>query len=337
MSSRISIYNHFGQYLTEIDATLNRSWKLNEFGTATFAMSTSDDKCRKDYLQFGNFIYAEHDKLPTWAGMIDTPRQWGMGTVTVTAYSGEYILTTMITDRTATMQGVWGSIYQQLIEQTFNNDIGVLLKIGNIYGGGKSQNRTYNYAVIYEEVKRLVKESGADFELSPEIDENGRLYFNAHWYERRGMTKQFTLYEDMHFKLSSNFLREQGRIANKLRIYGEGATFNSRPVASVNNIESIGAYGQRFMAQLSQGEDIEANAEQLLAMYRHPRKTFDLAAVDIGDMFYQCRIGDIFPISCHSVGFSGSGLGTSTNIRILQMSYNEETNELKLVVDEVIQ
>ena len=90
------------------------------------------------------------------------------------------------------------------------------------------------------------------------------------------------------------------------------------------------------MAQLSQGDDIEANAEQLLAIYKHPRKTFDLAAIDIGDMFCQCRIGDTFPISCHSVGFSGSGLGTNANVRILQMSYNEEANELKLVVDEVI-
>ena len=258
MTSRISIYDHSGQYLTEIDATLDRGWKLDEFGTATFTMSTSDSKCREDYLQFGNFIYAEHDKLPVWAGMIDTPRQWGIGSVLVTAYSGEYILTTMITERTATMQGVWGSIYQQLVEQTFNNDIGAMIKIGNIFGGGKSQNRVYNYAVIYEEIKRLVKESGNDWELEPQIDENGRLYFDAHWYEKRGMVKQFVFYEDLHFKLSNNFLREQGRIANRLRIYGEGATFSSRPVALVNDSESIGNYGERFLAQLSEGDDVEA-------------------------------------------------------------------------------
>jgi len=335
MASRISLFNHFGQWLTEINATFNRSYKLNEFGVGTFTMSTQDPKCREDYLQFGNFVLVEHDKLPAWGGMIDTPRQWGIGSVTSTAYSGEYILTTMITDRTSTNKGAWGVIYQNLVEETFNNDIGGIIKIGSIFGGGKSIQHIYHFANIYEEIVKLSKDSGNDWEFVPSIDENGRLYFTANWYEKRGMLKQYTLYEDFNIKLSSRLLQEQGRIANQLRIYGEGANWQTRSVAKRHDKESIGKYGARFLAQAKEGDDLNANADQLIKDLAYPRKTYDIAAIDIDDTFYQCRIGDKLSISCHSVGFSGSGFGSTATVRILQMAYDEENNGLKLVADEV--
>ena len=335
MASRVTIYDHFGNYLTEVNATFRREYKLNEFGSGSFTLLTQDQKCREDYLQFGNFALVEHEKLPAWGGMIDTPRIWGHGSVTSTAYSAEYILTTMISDRTANMAGVWGSIYQQLVEQMFNNDIGGMVRIGAIYGGGKSVKRTYNYANLYDEVSKLCKDSGNDFEFLPAIDADGRLFFTAHWHEKRGGLKQFTLYEDKNIRLSTSPLREQGRIANRLRIYGPGATFETRGIAKENDIISSGKYGERWLAQLGQGDDVAANAEQLIIEYANPRKTFDLTAIDIDDTFFQCRVGDQFPVSFHSVGFSGSGFGTTAIVRILQMSYDEQNNVLQLVADEV--
>ena len=71
MSSRVSIYDKSGQWLTEVNTTFNRVYKLNEFGIGSFTLSTDDDKCREDYLQFGNYVYIEHDKLPVWSGMIE--------------------------------------------------------------------------------------------------------------------------------------------------------------------------------------------------------------------------------------------------------------------------
>ena len=74
MPTRITLFNNSGEKLAEIDANVSRSWKLNEDGAGTFTMSTQDTKAIIDYLEFGNFVYMEHDKLPIWGGMIDTPR-----------------------------------------------------------------------------------------------------------------------------------------------------------------------------------------------------------------------------------------------------------------------
>jgi hypothetical protein len=335
MSSRVSIYDKSGQWLTEVNTTFNRVYKLNEFGIGSFALSTDDDKCREDYLQFGNYVYVEHDKLPVWAGMIEPPRIWGQGQVTSTVYSAEYILSIMISDRTIVMRGAWGSVYQQLITQMFNNDAKSVVRVGNIFGGGKVINRTYNYANLYDEVKLLCRDSGNDFEFEPDIDANGRLFFSAHWHEKRGALKQFVLDEGTNIQLANPLMREQGRIANALRIYGDGATFESRPVAKRDDYESRSLYGQRWLAQAVQGDDLAANADELIKEYAHPRKTFNITALDVGDTFYQCRVGDMFPVSFFSVGFSGSGFGTSETARILQMDYKDNTNTLSLVADQV--
>ena len=335
MSSRVSIYDKSGQWLTEVNTTFNRVYKLNEFGIGSFTLSTDDDKCREDYLQFGNYVYVEHDKLPVWAGMIEPPQIWGHGQVTSTVYSAEYILSIMISDRTIVMQGAWGSIYQQLVTQMFDNDVKNVVRIGSIFGGGKVVNRTYNYANLYDEVKILCKDSGNDFDFEPEIDANGKLYFSANWHEKRGALKNFTLYEGTNIQLANPLMRVQGRIANRLMIYGDGATFQTRPVAKRDDKESRALYGQRWLAQPVQGDDLNANADQLIKEYAHPRKTFNITALDVGDTFKQCRIGDMLNISFHSVGFSGSGLGTNEVVRILQMDYNDQNNVLKLVADEV--
>ena len=335
MSSRISIYDKSGQWLTEVNATFNRVYKLNEFGMGTFTLSTDDDKCREDYLQFGNYIYAEHDKLPSWGGMIDTPRQWGHGKVTITAYSGEYILTTRITKRNTTLSGQWGTIFQELIETTIDAPNLNIIKIGSIFGGGKSTKQNYRFESLYEASKKLAKESGQDFDILPVIDDNGRLFFEANWYERKGMQKTFTLYEDHNIELSERLLVEQGRIANQLRVHGEGATQDTKPNQRVTDIESIGKYGARYLFLNARGDDVEASADSLLIEYANPRKTYDINAIDKGDTFYHCRVGDILPVSCYSVGFSGSGFGTAADVRILQMNYNDEKNTLKLVADEV--
>ena len=74
--SRMSIYDKSGIYLTEIDADIDRTWKINDYGKATFTISKEDVKAVYEYIRFGNLIYIEHNKLPAWAGVIDPPRDW---------------------------------------------------------------------------------------------------------------------------------------------------------------------------------------------------------------------------------------------------------------------
>jgi len=336
MPSKLTLYDKSGRRLDEINASCKVEYKINEWGKLTFTISTSDPKCTEKNLRFGNYVIFEHDKLPTWGGMFDPPYQWGHGTITIMAYSGEYILSMRHTAKQLDAEGTPGGVFQTLVENINTNDGYKIIQIGSIYGGGASIKRTYNYANIYDEVKKLSKDTANDYEIIPIIDANGRLYFQANWYEKKGRQTAMTFYEDKNVKLSSGLLREQGRISNQLTLYGDGSSFKSRPTAYRENIDSIGLYGIRQTASQSQGDDIETNADNLIKTSAYPRKTFDITAMDVGNTFQECRIGNTYPVNFYSVGFSGSGFGVSANIRILQMTYSDDANTLKLVADEEV-
>lgn len=334
MPSRITIYDQSGMRLTEIDASCKREYKINQWGKATFTLSTSDANCREDYIRFGNYVVVEHDKLPTWGGMIDTPRQWGFGEVDITAYSAEYILSMRITEKQLDIESPPGGVFQGLVGNINTNSGYAIIQPGSVYGGGASITRAYNYANIYTEVVKLAKETANDFDVTPAIDANGRLYFQTNWYEKKGMLKSMTFFEDKNVKLSDRLMCEQGRITNQLTLYGDGSSFKSRPTAYREDMESIGLYGIRQTAQVSQGDDLETNADSLIAASIYPRKTFDITAIDIDNTLQECRIGNTYPVNFFSVGFSGSGFGASALIRILQMTYDDDANTLKIVADE---
>lgn len=341
MSSVIQIFDKSGNYLTEIEATISRWYKLNEFGKATFELATSDQKCIEQYLEFGNLVYITHPKLPAWGGMIDTPREWRHGSVISSVYSAEYLLKTRITQRSQTLAGPYGTIFQTMLEELFDSSSFNVIRAGSIFGGGPSVKRVYNFAPLYDEIRNLAEESGNDFEIEPNIDSNGRLYFAAHWHKRKEFETNYTLYEDLNLELPAVFLREQGTIANKLRIFGDGATFTTRPLGRVQDQESIDRFGVRFLAKSVSGsgaDEVQDAAEAMIKVYAWPRKTFELTVADdplnIKKNFENCRIGNILNVSFHSVGFSGSGFGVESKVRILQMYYDENKNTLKLIIDQ---
>jgi hypothetical protein len=338
MTTRITIFNNTGARVGEIDANVSRSWKLNTYGSGSFTMSLKDAKSIVEYLQLGNFVYMEHDKLPVWGGVIDTPRTWGTdGKITSSIYQAEYtLISEIISARTEIHSGTPGVIYSEITAVKIGTTIPIVA--GDIFGGGVSQVKTYHFEELYGAVKDLADESGYEWNLEPASDANGALYFIANWYEKRGVDRLFHLYEDKNIRLSARALTEQGSICNRIIGYGNGDAWSSREVSSQFDSESISKYGHRAKTVNFSGTDSEVveATKVFLADNKEPRKTFDLVALDVGDTFNNIRIGDTLPIDFYTIGFTGSNIGLSTRIRVLEMSYDDIDNQLKLVCDEVV-
>jgi len=338
MTTRIQIFSNTGSRIGEIDANVTRSWKLNDYGSGSFAMSLEDAKAVVDYLQFGNFVYMTNDKLPDWGGMIDTPRTWGNGVITSSIYQAEYALKSENTGhRVDKFSGSPGGIFTELTRKKLGTTIPVLP--GDIFGSGVDQKKVYNYGQIYQACKDLADESGHDWDLSPAIDANGSLYFTANWYERKGVDRQYHLYEDLNIRLSDRVLIEQGAIVNNVIGFGNGSAWTSKPVSSSRDEESASKYGYRTIA-VSLSVDSQSQTEEgtrnYLAENKEPRRTFDLVALDVEDTYSNIRIGDTLPIDFYTVGFTGGEVGLSTRVRVLQMAFDDIQNQLRLVVDEVV-
>jgi len=338
MTTRIQIFSNSGSRIGEIDANVTRSWKLNDYGVGSFSMSLQDAKAVVDYLQFGNFVYMTNDKLPDWGGMIDTPRTWGNKVITSSIYQAEYALKSENTaQRIIKFTGSPGDIFTELTRVSVGTTIPILP--GDIFGSGVNQIKVYNFGQIYQAVKDLADESGHDWDLSPTIDANGSLYFTANWYERKGVDRQYHLYEDLNIRLSDRVLIEQGTISNYIIGFGNGSSWTSKPATSTMNQESASKYGERKIA-ISLSVDSYTQVREGIINYlsenKEPRRTFDLVALDVGDTYKNIRIGDTLPVDFYTVGFTGGEIGLNTRVRVLQMAFDDIQNQLRLVVDEVV-
>lgn len=336
MTSRVTVFTNAGDMICELDANVKRTWTLSKYSPATFEISTYDAKATKDNLKFGNYLVVEHEKLPTWGGMIDPPRKWKPGVITVTAYSGEYIFTT----RRATIKtvnGTAGGLFSQAI-QIANNRSPTLLLAGDIYAGGASIEEKFGYNPLYDDLTRIAKDSTQDWAVTPVVYK-GRLKFYANWYKKAGVTVTYKLIEDINCELGE-FLEEQGTIVNDVMGVGDASVASSKVLKNAIDQTSIDTYGLRegyIDADSNKDATVKEAANGELAKKRNPRFTLRLGVIDVGDIWHYLRLGNTIPVELPSVGFGlASGYGLQTSVRILGMTYDDADNLVDLVVDEVV-
>jgi hypothetical protein len=342
MTSLVYLFSKDGRLLAELDTGAVRAWTLNEHNQAQFALSTRDIRCREDYLQFGNYILITHDKLPDWAGMIDTPRSWDANSVEVTAYSAEFILKTRKGAGEATYTGSPGEIFTTLIA-TANNKFPTLINMGQIYTDGISASRKLSFSTIYDGAAQLSKDTGEDWDISPNIDSRGMLTFQANWYQRKGVLRGLVLEDGENLDIGSRSLVEQGDIYNVVEGVSDGASSSSRMTIELQDDDSMNTYGVRETSQAFQEirdiTSLTVNTQSFLNSAKIPRKTFTMAALDVGTTFFDIRVGDILPLNMSYVGFTReiNEFGIKTYVRVLGMAYSDLEGKLNLVCDEMIQ
>lgn len=336
--SRVTIYSRFGYKLCEIDAFFRRTWKLNEYGEAEIILSIGDAKAVYEYLKMGNLIYAEHDKLPVWGGIIYPPLEWqNFGFIKVSCYSAEYLLKFRTTTKIYKVDSTPGGVFRELLTNMYPNIEPLPIKTGTIWEGGDSQKLTYNYSPIYDAVTTLADEVGCDWELVPVIDNLGRLYFQANWYSKQGVERQLRLIEGKNLELATTPMIEQGEIGNYIISYGKGSTWSEKPTAEaqdITSIDAIGLYAKVIGFEDGEKAQLQSNTDEQLSYYKTPRKSFDITALDEGQTLYNIRKGDVLPIQLYSCGFTGGEIGYSGNARVMGMTYDHEENKLELVMNE---
>jgi hypothetical protein len=338
--SRILIFDRSGTAITELKADCPRSWALNEYGRAQFTLSTSDPKCILENIQFGNFIYVEHPKLTAWAGVIDTPREWGAFKVTVNAYSPEKILEWRIGQTgSQKVNEVTGTTITRILDIA-NQSGDTLISQGDIYLGGQSKQEQINLTSLRDELRRLLDDSGYEFTIDP-VYTGGKLRFKANVLPKAGRVLDKSLTEGFNIEANDSPLTEQGVIANDVMGYTDSATWNSKTTYTANDADSQSKYGIRqstisFLGQ-NQTAGLETGTKAELASKKNPRKTFNLAALDVGDTYSWMQLGNTVYLRMHSVGFYGSSKGVSTKVRIIGYGFDESEGKVSLVCDEVIE
>lgn len=314
MAHNLFVGDASGTVIAELDADIGAvSWRLNDVGSLSFTLAVNNTKATSSNLAFGNRVLIQFDNgLPAWGGMIDPPRDWQGGFVTVNAYSAEYILGTRQTDRGRYFSGASvGEIYEALIGEA-NAFAATGITVGDVYKGGVGHYPDYHF----DNLLKIVRDSLCgtlstfDFYIEPGFSA-GKITFTAHLYEVRGADKSGeVVLLDGHNAIDPR-LTEQGEIVNAWDLAGAGSGWgDDRIYASSNDAASISAYGYRQGSQVftdvSVQETLDEHAATLLTNYKDPHNMIDLSAVDLAPAaFASYDVGDVVKVSLIRCGFGG--------------------------------
>jgi hypothetical protein len=334
--SRIQIFDHFGTKIDEVQADADRTWKISDYGRCQFILSTYDDKCTEENLEYGNYVYIDHDTLPAWGGIIYTPREWGKHTVTVTAYSGEFIFKLRRAEAITTETASPGNLFSIILDKA-NAEGDTRIKEGDIYTDGATLRWKLNVLKFYDEIKRLSDETKNEWRLRAKLS-NGQIRFLADWSKKLGIVRNYELKETHNIETNDRIIIEQGDIANDVLGIGNGATQISKTNIVRIDDTSLGKYGlMQFARTFQQGEygSVEVGTESTLEDMKEPSKVFSLSVLDVGDTWDNVDLGDTLKLYMSNIGFRKGTLGINTDVRITGMTYLENEGKLELVCEEV--
>lgn len=343
MSQRVRICNRAGLTLATLNVLTERSWVLNGAGKAVITISVNDAKATKKILQYGNLVLIQHEKLPAWGGVIDPDRTWNKdGTIQLEVWSGEHLLRFRRSELNKTLsENSAGTLFEKLIDYG-NAAEDMNIQKGAIWKGGTPRDETQDGKQLYEHVAAISKRTGYDWDVQPNVDGNGRLFFTANWYEQAGVAVTFELKDGAggNIEATANPLREQGWIVNDLLGIGDGSTDETTITYSEIDTQSRAEYGLRQDTRDYNGnkvlETLQGNVRGGLAKDKNPIRIFNVIAQNVGNTFSYLRSGNILPLRMSSCGFLADGtIGVNTRVRIIGMKHFEARDVCELVCSEV--
>lgn len=339
---RIRIFSRTGVEMVQFSALVSRSWAIGEEGRAEFSIPTrKTNVANESVLRYGNWLLIENNVLPTWIGVIDTPRTFNAASITVSAYAPEHIFTW----RRGPLQQVWqdcaGGLFGKMLDWINQQQI-TIVQPGTLWRGSDAYSMTVNPKKLDAYLKQLATVSREEYAFRTAIV-NGQLAIYADWSPQLGEVYTGALLQTGkrggNLEIQDGIITEDGPITNDMLTYGDGATWNSKPTGQSVDETSADKYGLRQDAVNYAGADAETLqrlAEAWTSQYAEPDRAFALNALNVGSTFKYLRMGNRLTFRGEGVSFA-SGRGADVEIRIIGMGYNPgEGAKVSLVVREVV-
>lgn len=331
MPSRIRLFDRTGTLLYEPSAPAFREWVLNDIGNASFTLLAAG---LESYIELGNYVTIEHDKLDAWVGVITHPRNWSSRIVTVNAKSAMWLFGQRVGSYTQAVNGSWGSVLGQVISIVNSNEP-TLLSPG-AYFDGISYSSIVDMSNVYTYLQRALAQAQTRLDFRPVVTD-GKLKIFVDMQPALYTPSSLRLEEGLNVKNNTGILIEQGDIYNDVTILGIGLD-QVKFTAHEFNTASISKYGLRQIL-FSEGQsqaDVNRLAIVRLAQYAFPRKTLGLTTIDEGDTFNLTRTGASGAVELKSVGYTNGALGFQGSAYIRVVQFDDNTGEAVLVVEEII-
>ena len=283
-----SVHIHSGSWPHSRLATLqtarnvNRGWRLGDFTGASFEVSRDDDAfeivAERDLLSLGNMVVIEETGLPPWVGFIEKD-SWGLKATGVAVQCKE--AAQLLEERKTPKQflvseNTSSAIRRVLLEANAQNPTGIFAATVE---SGCLATVDLSSVSLADALDSLCEISGQEWWVEPAVSA-GKVDLTLR-VGVRGEDKSGSIVLREGQLVDAKYVLDAKNIVVSLTIVGSGASFATRPAATV----SVGGKAERA-AQSSEsvsvaGQVIAANAEQgaRLLPWLGPATARDLVSV----------------------------------------------------------
>lgn len=332
MAGLKTIYDRDGVPIADFKASATRSSSLSGIGEAIFYIHTSSVKARRELLKFGNYVVIQHDKLPDWVGVIDTPRPWRHGYVEVHAFEPAFILQYRLASNNSEVVGTPAAQFSRLLEQA-NTQEDTLIRSGVLTSAGATTSMKTT-STIFNHMKDLRENNKLEWAFSPIIDGAGRLTIVVDLIERVGIDTDLELSQGHNIMYGETPLEESGELINAVEAYNDVS--DGTPLTTLYRDEpSIADIGLRLARATFSGVTDLTSLKKAAKEFVDGKKiaTFStpITLVNVGQTFNQVRNGNTAAYRYTDVGFTEDGLGASRIIRMDGWRYDETNDTCELM------
>jgi len=340
--SRIIPFDLNNASVGECIAPCDRGWMVDGVastsggGNTTIVVSRS--VMQKGWFQPGRLVLVNHDKLPPWAGVVDTPIDM-LPPAKVTLYNCGYLLKLRAPDAPQVLKGTVATIAGKMIEQA-NAQEEMYLRLGVAGGSTISLDYPMDQRTYWDQLTALVAKSGSEMIFRPKREpaDGNRLYIYVDIMERVGIDTDFLLHDGANGNARVTAAIVDREIWN--RVIGiNGANAASERISTPPQIDAASIQAFRMRSAVEQirtattASALLAQTQQLVSDTSVPVLKFQLQVMDQGDTFRCMAEGNGVILHSSKVVLPDGRRGWRGTGRIMAMAYNEKQNSLGITLE----
>jgi hypothetical protein len=325
----------------EFSAIVNRGYMMygnpSVSGEASTQIVIPNNVARKPWLNFGRPILIEGGGLPAWMGIIDPP--WKADTpVSLTAYSGEYLLSLRVPDVIKLpVNGSSEQIIKELIAQA-NSQADMFIRLGDAsQSDGATRQETITQKKVWEQIRAYCERTETELVLRP-VREGDRLnlYIDI---GAQGTDTGMLLHDGENANMRITNATVIGDLTNRLTGISSQSTTSSRLATEPYlNDETVDLY--RLRSDVAQFRDIseittlQKHTERELDWLSRPRLqiTADIIIKD-ANLARNMRLGNTFMVHASKILLPGGRQGWRGTMRVPKFFFTESTNTVNITME----
>jgi hypothetical protein len=319
-----------GSLAGEIQADCSRAWSINGGSETTIRLAASQIASG---INFGRLIMVEHEKLPAWAGVIDTPWR-AVLPAEMTVYSAEYLLQMRAPDAPALLVGTTGDIALALLEAANAQEL-LPIAPGDIEEDPERE-EPIDQRPIWEQLRDIVDRSGMELYMRPQLVD-GQMVIYMDIRKRLGFDTQYLLHDGENGNLEIVDAVIDGEIYNRVIGIGDQATKAARIVSRPwLDEDSIKAYRLRSEVVQFAGpsqSSLEQCAQIELEHRSRPVLTLTVNALDVDQTFEYLDLGNSVLVHASRLYLPRGVVGWRGYARITEMGYDEPMNRVAMTLE----